>query len=159
MRRTASALHDWSENMKMCTEYFHTESEALAFVRGVELVNDAAVAISGPRLQEGFKDGEENAWAVAVHDGRKVMDNETCPICGACDSAQDITGVDGPDYICGQTIEMPNAHECDNCAEVWTEGALTAIQDYFQRVEAGGIVPSGECPKCGALCYPTKGGA
>jgi hypothetical protein len=45
-------------------------------------------------------------------------------------------------------------HECDNCGETWNEGDLQPIKHYFQRVEPGGIVPSGECPECGCLCYP-----
>jgi CO dehydrogenase/acetyl-CoA synthase beta subunit len=74
--------------MKVYTEYFHTESEALAFVRGVELVNDSDVTVCGPRLQDGFEEGEENAIAVAVHDGGPIMEDDTCPLCGACDSKE-----------------------------------------------------------------------
>lgn len=48
--------------------------------------------------------------------------------------------------------------QCDDCQEVWHEDDLHEIRDFWSRVEAGGIVPSGECPapNCGALCYPTK---
>ncbi len=45
-------------------------------------------------------------------------------------------------------------HECANCGEDYPASALNTIQDYFERVEPGGLVPSGECPNCGALCYP-----
>jgi hypothetical protein len=62
--------------MKVLTEFFHTESEADAFVRGVELATDSDMAVSGPRLQEGFEDGEENAWAVAVHHNGGTMEEE-----------------------------------------------------------------------------------
>jgi hypothetical protein len=79
--------------MKVYTEYFHTESEACAFRRGVELVNDAHATICGPRLQDGFEDGEENAWAVVVHGGKKIMEDDNCPLCGACDSADGKEGV------------------------------------------------------------------
>ena len=49
-------------------------------------------------------------------------------------------------------------HECGDCSTVWHGSALQDIRDYFQRVEAGGKVPSGECPSpdCGALCYVHK---
>lgn len=43
--------------------------------------------------------------------------------------------------------------ECGNCGQIWDETDLAEIKDYFQRVEAGGEVPAGECPECGALCY------
>ena len=43
---------------------------------------------------------------------------------------------------------------CDNCSACRPEGDLNFIDDYHQRVEPGGMVPSGECPDCGALCYP-----
>jgi hypothetical protein len=45
-------------------------------------------------------------------------------------------------------------HECDNCGLVIPADKLLGIADLSQRVEAGNPIPSGECPHCGALCYP-----
>jgi hypothetical protein len=45
---------------------------------------------------------------------------------------------------------------CDNCHKEWKRGMLCEVKDYFQRVEPGGVVPSGECSECGALCYPKE---
>ena len=45
---------------------------------------------------------------------------------------------------------------CDNCKKKWRRGMLCEVKDYFQRIEPGGVVPSGECPKCRALCYPQE---
>ncbi len=45
---------------------------------------------------------------------------------------------------------------CDNCEKEWKREMLCEIKGYFQRVEPGGVVPSGECPACGALCYPKE---
>lgn len=45
-------------------------------------------------------------------------------------------------------------HECANCGGAWEDGDLQPVRDYFERVEPGGTVPSGECPDCGALCFP-----
>ena len=47
---------------------------------------------------------------------------------------------------------------CDNCGREWKRSMLEEVKDYLQRVEPGGVVPSGQCPepKCGALCYPKK---
>ena len=45
-------------------------------------------------------------------------------------------------------------HQCDNCGEIWHADALRDVEDFSQRVDAGGKVPSGECPGCGTLCYP-----
>ncbi len=47
-------------------------------------------------------------------------------------------------------------HQCDNCGKVFTADELCDVEDFSMRVEPGGIVPSGECPECGALCYPIK---
>lgn len=44
--------------------------------------------------------------------------------------------------------------KCDNCD--WTgvpKVELEDIPDLAERLSAGSVVPSGECPKCGALCY------
>ena len=52
--------------------------------------------------------------------------------------------------------EDPLTDACDNCKKEWKREMLCEAKDYFQRVEAGGMVPSGECPACGALCYPIE---
>lgn len=46
--------------------------------------------------------------------------------------------------------------ECDSCGSKWRQADLKPATDYFQRVDPGGVVPSGQCPDgdCGALCYP-----
>lgn len=46
------------------------------------------------------------------------------------------------------------AHRCDNCRKIWTAEALKDFCDLMERINPGGIVPSGECPECSALCYP-----
>ena len=44
---------------------------------------------------------------------------------------------------------------CDNCGQKYQrEDALEPIEDLSQRVDEGGPMPSGQCPRCGALCYP-----
>jgi len=49
-------------------------------------------------------------------------------------------------------------HRCDNCSEIWNGRDLSDIANLYERIDAGGVVPSGECPdpECGALCYPHK---
>jgi len=46
--------------------------------------------------------------------------------------------------------------KCDNC--VWGGNATETlpIENLVLRVTPGGIVPHGECPMCGALCYEDK---
>jgi hypothetical protein len=44
--------------------------------------------------------------------------------------------------------------ECQNCDWKGTEDEVVPeIKDLWQRVEAGEIMPVGECPECGALCH------
>ena len=45
-------------------------------------------------------------------------------------------------------------HICDNCGGLYAADEINPVKDLEQRIEPGGVVPSGECPKCGALCYP-----
>ena len=49
-------------------------------------------------------------------------------------------------------------HRCDNCESVYDEDELDEIHHYWERVDEGGVVPSGQCPddECGCLCYPVK---
>ena len=44
--------------------------------------------------------------------------------------------------------------ECWNCAGIFTQEQLDMIDDFAERVEEGEELPEGQCPDCGALCYP-----
>lgn len=49
-------------------------------------------------------------------------------------------------------------HECDNCdwegPEEKLACAMADMADFFERITPGCPVPSGDCPECGACCYP-----
>jgi len=45
------------------------------------------------------------------------------------------------------------AVECDNCGWTGIGSRLNMISDIEQRLDAGGIIPAGQCPDCGALAY------
>ncbi len=45
------------------------------------------------------------------------------------------------------------ACRCDDCGRTFEQADLAAIKDIEQRLDAGGTVPAGECPECGALAY------
>jgi len=47
-------------------------------------------------------------------------------------------------------------HRCENCGAVHAQPDLKVVEDYSMRVEPGNPAPSGECPDCGALCYPLE---
>jgi hypothetical protein len=46
---------------------------------------------------------------------------------------------------------------CDNCRLYCNVSDLDPIADLEQRLDAGGIVPAGQCPHCGALSYLQEG--
>ena len=48
---------------------------------------------------------------------------------------------------------------CDNCKRVFPVVALVEPANLAERVDPGGPEPAGECPGCGALCYPFEEGA
>lgn len=47
--------------------------------------------------------------------------------------------------------------QCQNCSEQYHLDDLNPIQDIFERVAPGEIMPGGECPDpdCGAVCHLT----
>lgn len=47
-------------------------------------------------------------------------------------------------------------HECQNCGKRWPLEKLKEILHLLERVAPGEIMPSGECPECGAVCHPVK---
>jgi hypothetical protein len=42
---------------------------------------------------------------------------------------------------------------CDNCGWFGMDEDMHDIDNLEQRVDPGSVVPSGQCPECGALCY------
>jgi hypothetical protein len=51
-------------------------------------------------------------------------------------------------------LEEEAIYRCQNCDARWTEDDLLPITNIEERVLPGEIMPSGECPGCGALCHP-----
>ncbi len=62
--------------MRVLEEQFATEAAARAFIAGIELVNDSAVAAHEPRRQG-------TQWTVYVHDWAAEGCADVCPVCGA----------------------------------------------------------------------------
>lgn len=66
-----------------------------------------------------------------------------------------VEGVDPND----EPLPIPSISECDSCEWRGTPPvSMEAIPNLFERIDPGGIVPSGECPMCHALCYPLDQG-
>ena len=87
--------------MKVHVFHFHTLDEANCFLHGVETAqnlmpnqDDCFLGTCLPRLQEGFEDGEENAWLAAVHNHHDLGPAQ-CPVCGARET-EDGNFIDGP---------------------------------------------------------------
>ncbi len=60
-----------------------------------------------------------------------------------------------------QILELSKLHVCDNCGSRHDVEALEEIKDLEERLDhplghPDCVMPSGECPVCGALCYPMK---
>ena len=55
----------------------------------------------------------------------------------------------------GKTAQV----ECDNCGDLTTADDLLPLDeapDLSARLDVGGVVPAGECLKCGAFSYIKK---
>lgn len=44
--------------------------------------------------------------------------------------------------------------KCGNCNNVYDPSDLREIRHLWERVEPGDQFPAGQCPGCGALCFP-----
>ena len=49
---------------------------------------------------------------------------------------------------------LAKKHICDNCS--WNGDTPDEIDHPHRWVDPSNVVPSGQCPKCGALCYPVQ---
>jgi len=45
---------------------------------------------------------------------------------------------------------------CQDCGWKGNDADCNAVEDIFERVDPGEPMPSGQCPKCGALCQPER---
>lgn len=76
----------------------------------------------------------------------------------------DVTGEDGEtvrvDLDEEDVSDLNRPCVCDGCDRRYEERELSHlypdIPDLLIRLDAGGIVPAGECPECGALVYPDR---
>jgi hypothetical protein len=53
-------------------------------------------------------------------------------------------------------VETDPQTGCGNCGWAGRQSQLKPIQDIFERVAPGEIMPAGECPECGALAHLKK---
>lgn len=54
-------------------------------------------------------------------------------------------------------VDDEDMSKCQNCDLVWADSILiNPIPDLSMRVAPGEIMPSGECPACGAVCHTVK---
>lgn len=42
---------------------------------------------------------------------------------------------------------------CQNCDTTWPTSILFEVENLSMRVSPGEVMPSGECPACGAVCH------
>lgn len=61
-----------------------------------------------------------------------------------------------------RAVKLTPLLRCDGCGRRFSgtedlERVFPDIPDLLQRLDAGGTVPSGECPLCGALVYREQG--
>lgn len=54
------------------------------------------------------------------------------------------------------SVPPDTRHRCDNCEWEGGNDDVHPICDLWERLTAGGVVPSGQCPECQALVYPVE---
>lgn len=59
-------------------------------------------------------------------------------------------------YMTPERAALAELWKCDNCGFVACRGELPLAKDLSERIEPLGKFTDRECPKCGALCYPTE---
>jgi hypothetical protein len=51
-------------------------------------------------------------------------------------------------------IDVTKPISCQNCDARYTQDELDRIDDVHERILPGDTMPSGQCPECGAVCFP-----
>ncbi|GGG86674.1 hypothetical protein [Edaphobacter dinghuensis] len=91
-------------------------------------------------------------------DGEDLDDSGARERIERCGEIAEVLKISGGDRhwreMIAQLNDFVQDQECSNCGMTWSKHQLKDIQNYNDRVSPGEIVPSGECPECGALCHP-----
>lgn len=53
-------------------------------------------------------------------------------------------------------LETYSVSRCNDCGKAHTDETMVEVKNLPMRVSGGDPTPSGECPDCGALCYPLR---
>ncbi len=56
-------------------------------------------------------------------------------------------------HVCHDGYSDSAPVHCEDCDWTGTLADVDPIADIEQRISPGEIVPAGECPECGTLCY------
>lgn len=71
-----------------------------------------------------------------------------------------VTSIYGTDWKPSTPDPVDDASQqpskCDNCGKVWKDYQLDPSKHLHERMDEGGPMPSGDCPECGAFCYPVE---
>jgi hypothetical protein len=79
----------------------------------------------------------------------------TCAYCGQ-ETTLHTLARNGKYTILAPTPKTSDTHStCDNCGKKWKNAKLHFPEDFWGRVQPGDTMPSGQCPKCGCLCFPS----
>ena len=87
---------------------------------------------------------------------------------GTLEQMEEALGQEAPMVLLERALRRAGDHTgmqqaqnmCARCGRTFPKSEpLQPINDFWERVEAGDIVPSGECPECGGLCYLAPQGA
>jgi hypothetical protein len=85
---------------------------------------------------------------------------------GSLAQMEEALGEDAPIELLAEAIERIErepeelVHVCAECGQTFPiEEPLHPITRFWERVEAGDVVPSGQCHHCGGLCYLHEAGA
>ena len=79
---------------------------------------------------------------------------------GSLAQMEEAQGEDAPIGLLAEAINRAErepeelVHVCDECGQTFpVEEPLHPVTRFWERVGAGDVVPSGQCPHCGGLCY------
>lgn len=85
---------------------------------------------------------------------------------GSLAQTEEALGEDAPVELLKEAVQRAERepeklqHVCAECGQTFPiEEPLHPITRFWERVEAGDVVPSGQCPHCGGLCYLHEAGS
>lgn len=146
-----SAIPGDVPGMFWTAQYGVDDDDQVEIVKCVKQPTFGQIVAQFEHLQNQVDEGylEFDQMNIRPYSGIPVIDPDSAPYERKLPGTSDVMS-------CEEVKSVPLAPKClcQSCNKLWENSELNEMRDFWSRVQVGDIVPAGDCPECGAFCFP-----